>query len=170
MLIDQHFYVMMIPDSKGGAMLKRFEIFILSIHQIYRCIQKIKSQEMIALGLKGTHVMCLFHLNQKEEGLTSAELVILCLEDKAAISRAIRDLSQKGLLTFADSSPQKRYRAKLKLTLEGRRIADKMLVLIEDMVTKGGLGLTEEERSIFYKALDTISHNLNNLCLQKGEA
>ena len=64
----------------GGVMTERFETFVLSINQIYRCIQKIKSREMVELGLKGTHVMCLFQLGQHPEGLTAAELAQRSLE------------------------------------------------------------------------------------------
>ena len=55
-------------------MTDRFETFVLTINRIYRCIQRIKDREMEALGLKGSHVMCLFQLRQHPEGLTAAEL------------------------------------------------------------------------------------------------
>ena len=48
--------------------------------------------EMTELGLKGTHVMCLFFLHHTPEGLTAAQLCQLCAEDKAAISRTIATL------------------------------------------------------------------------------
>ena len=79
-------------------MTHRFETFVLSINRIYRCIQKIKSQEMTELGLKGTHVMCLFQLRQYPQGLTAAELSHFCMEDKAAISRAISRLEELELV------------------------------------------------------------------------
>lgn len=53
-------------------MVRRFETFIIYINQIYRCVQKIKSREMMELGLKGTDVMCLFNLMRSDDGLTSA--------------------------------------------------------------------------------------------------
>src|SRR5699024_11963085 len=48
----------------GGGVTDRFETFVLTINRIYRCIQRIKDREMEALGLKGSHVMCLFQLRQ----------------------------------------------------------------------------------------------------------
>ena len=116
-------------------MVRRFETFIIYINQIYRCVQKIKSREMMELGLKGTDVMCLFNLMRSDDGLTSAQ----------------------------------RYRSKLKLSDNGRRAAEKMEILIENAVVKGGEGLTEQERAVFYKALETISRNLQNVCGEEGE-
>ena len=150
-------------------MLKRFETFILSITQIYRYIQKIKDQEMMELGLKGTHAMCLFTLNHYPDGLTSGELAALCYEDKAAISRATSLLRKKELVYIDTADTQKRYRAKLKLTPSGQKIAEKMISLIEYTVMQGGAGLSKSERDIFYLALNKIANNLQNLCHAKGE-
>lgn len=146
-------------------MLKRFELFVITINQIYRSIQKLKTREMAEMGLKGTDVMCLVHLERHNEGLTAAELAILCVEDKAAISRAVSLLVEKGLVAYEESVGKRKYRAKLMLTKEGKKISTRMLALIGGAVMKGGDGLTDEERAIFYKALGIISANLQNLLL-----
>ena len=150
-------------------MVRRFETFIIYINQIYRCVQKIKSREMMELGLKGTDVMCLFNLMRSDDGLTSAQLSFLCMEDKAAVSRAVARLNEKGFITLEDSGDKRRYRSKLKLSDNGRRAAEKMEILIENAVMKGGEGLTEQERAVFYKALETISRKLQNVCGEEGE-
>ena len=148
-------------------MTSRFETFVLHISQIYRCIQKIKSQEMTELGLKGTHVMCLFNLRKHPEGLTAAQLSSLCLEDKAAISRSLSRLEAENLLTLEEGS-KRRYRSKIHLTEAGKATADRMIALIERAVEQGGEGLTDKERDTFYKALAVISQNLKSIC-EKGE-
>ena len=107
-------------------MVRRFETFIIYINQIYRCVQKIKIREMMELGLKGTDVMCLFNLMRSDDGLTSAQLSLLCMEDKAAVSRAVSRLNEKGFITLEDSGDKRRYRSKLKLSDNGRRAAEKM--------------------------------------------
>ena len=48
----------------------------------------------------------------------------------------------------------------LTLTSAGQEIARKFDQLIESWVTAGGDGLTEEERSDFYKSLSSIAENL----------
>ncbi len=149
-------------------MLDRFELFITSVARIYKSIQKIKSREMTELGLKGPQVMCLLNL-RRCGGLTSAELSSLCMEDKAAVSRTISKLEQDGLVYLEDNGEKRRYRSKIKLTPKGISVSDKMVTLIESSVAKGGEGLTEEEREVFYKALGIIADNLQNICENKGE-
>lgn len=148
-------------------MTQRFETFVLSIHRIYRSIQKIKSREMTELGLKGTHVMCLFQLRQCREGLTAAELSGLCMEDKAAVSRAISKLEELGLVRLQDSGGKRRYRAKIRLTSAGHDAAEKMTALIERAVEQGGAGLSQAQRETFYSALGIIARNLSSICSQE---
>ena len=122
----------------------------------YKYIQKIKNMEMTELGLKGTHVMCLFYLHHNEEGLTSSQLSQLCAEDKAAISRTIATLKNKGFIASGD----KKYRAQLKLTSEGAAVAGKIDGLIDQWVSFGGDGISDNDRETFYNVLEHISENL----------
>lgn len=147
-------------------MPERFELFVLSINRIYRAIQRIKSREMTELGLKGPHVMCLYQLRRHSEGLTAAELGALCLEDKAAVSRAVARLEELGLVRLQGGG-QRRYRAKIRLTDAGAAAAETMAGLIERAVQLGGAGLTEDQRAAFYEALGTIAGNLERLCAEE---
>lgn len=151
-------------------MFSRFESFVTFINQLYRSIQKIKSREMTEMGLKGTHVMCLFYLDRHPEGLTAAQLCNHCMEDKAAVSRAVNKLEAKGLVTLEESEGQRRYRSKIRLTKAGKQITCKMMRLIAEIVDKGGEGLTDEERETFYRSLGMIAKNLQTLCSEKGES
>ena len=108
------------------------------------------------LGLKGTHVMCIFFLHMNPDGLTASHLSKLCSEDKAAISRAVATLQEKGYV----KSEEKKYRDMLHLTKDGEELALKIDELISQWVTTGGDSLTEEERNVFYKALGKIAQNL----------
>ena len=137
-------------------MTQRFEIFTGAISQIYRCIQKLKAAEMTELGLRGTHVMCLFYLNGHQEGLTAAELSRLCAEDKAAVSRTVAELQSRGYVT----SERRRYRALLRLTEKGREAALHMDGLIRQWVGFGGGGISDEDREVFYRVLSQIAANL----------
>lgn len=137
-------------------MIERFQAFVSGITICYKYIHKIKSMEMTEFGLKGTHVMCLFYIFHSEEGITAAQLCQLCAEDKAAISRTLVTLQEKGYV----ESGEKKYRAPLKLTEKGIELAKQMDDLIEQWVDCGGEGLTEEERRSFYYSLDLISSNL----------
>ena len=137
-------------------MIQRFQSFVTGITVCYKYIQRIKSAEMTEFGLKGTHVMCLFFLHHHSEGLTAAQLCQLCAEDKAAISRTLAALQAKGYV----ESGEKKYRAPLALTAQGKAVADRVDTLIEQWVGLGGDGLSDEDRAAFYRALEAISGNL----------
>ena len=141
-------------------MIQRFETFVTNITSIYRSIQKLKSQEMASLGLKGTHVMCLFQLRQHPEGLTSTQLAQLCEEDKAAISRALTELRERGLTSVEETPGQRRYRAPVTLTEAGREVTHQMDRKILGAVRQGAQGYTAEERDTFYRVLLQIAENL----------
>ncbi len=147
-------------------MNQRFDAFVSGITACYKYIQRIKAQEMIEFGLKGTHVMCLYYLRQNPAGLTAAQLCGLCAEDKAAISRTVSELRSRGYIT---SISEKAYRAMLTLTAAGQEVAKKFDRLIEGWVQTGGDGLTSEERSDFYKSLSTIAENLRSRIESEGK-
>ena len=140
-------------------MIQRFDAFVSGITACYKYIQRIKSMEMTEFGLKGTHVMCLYYLRRNPAGLTAAQLCGLCTEDKAAISRTVSELRSRGYITTLS---EKAYRAMLTLTSAGQELARKFDQLIEGWVTAGGDGLTDEERTDFYKALSSITENLRS--------
>lgn len=138
-------------------MLQRFEDFVTGITVCYKYIQRIKSAEMTELGLKGTHVMCLFYLHHNPQGLTAAQLCQLCAEDKAAISRTLVTLQEKGYI----QTGEKKYRFPLRLTPEGTALATQLDGLIQQWVGFGGDGLTDEARASFYRTLSLIAENLH---------
>lgn len=144
-------------------MIQRFAAFVTGITTCYKYIQRIKSLEMTEFGLKGTHAMCVFFLHHNPEGLTAAQLCQLCAEDKAAISRTLSTLMKEGYV----ESGEKKYRALLHLTPKGLALARQVDVLIAQWVGFGGDGLTEEERTIFYKSLALISENLKESLIGK---
>ena len=88
--------------------------------------------------------------------IQAAQLCQLCAEDKAAISRTLVTLQEKGYV----ETGEKKYRAHLKLTKKGEKLAGQIDGLIEQWVLHGGDGLSEEERNSFYHALNLISSNL----------
>lgn len=145
-------------------MLQRFQAFVAGITECHRYIQRIKSLEMTELGLKGTHVMCVFYLNQAPQGLTAAQLCQLCAEDKAAVSRTVSELENLGYVAVPEG---KKYRAPLLLTEKGRQTAREIDSLVAQWVSIGGDGLTEEERGAFYATLEKIASNLKNK-VEKG--
>ena len=141
-------------------MEERFEAFVGLITQIYKSIQKIKGLEMTEQGLRGNHTMCLYNLGRHPEGLTSAELTILCEEDKAAISRTLAELQEQGYVLCKAPEGRRKYRAKLFLTEKGEATARFIGRRAESIVVQCGSGLTHTQRENLYASLALIAQNL----------
>lgn len=144
-------------------MFNRFETFMITINQINRSIQIIKNREMEAYGLKGTHVMCLYQLKQHANELTATELATLCGEDKAAVSRSLSKLEEKGLISFTDVEGKKRYRTVITLTQEGSKVCEQISQKIDELLQVYSKGISDEEREIFYRVFAAIADNLQTL-------
>lgn len=149
-------------------MKQRFELFVTAIGQISRSLQKLKSSAMADFGLRGTHVMCLYQLQQHETGLTSAQLARLCDEDKAAISRSISELLDQNLVECPEQG-LRRYRKTIHLTQKGRQVTAVMDQKIADSVMSAAQGYSQEEREIFYHVLLQVADNLQKACNAEEE-
>ena len=141
-------------------MLARFTQFTAHISEIYWTIQKIERDEMERLGLKGSQAQCLVAISRKEEGITAAELCVLCEKDKAAISRTVATLVERNLVCRAGSGA---YRASLRLTDEGRKIAEIVNRKVALAARRAGEGLSDEGRAFLYQGLALISDNLKKI-------
>lgn len=135
-----------------------FENFTITILKLNKLVQKIKNFEMREYGLKTIHVMCVYYLDSRPEGLTASELTKLTLEDKAAISRALKVLQEKGYASY-DSN---KYNAEIRLTDEGKKLAALISNRADKAVSAGSYDFTAEQRNSFYTQLLTIAGNLEN--------
>ena len=144
-------------------MEKRFETFTILISKINRCIQKLKSEEMSEFNLKTSHVSCLYYLHKNNNQLTAKELCDACDEDKAAVSRAIKYLETEGFLA-CESKTEKRYKSPLFLTEKGKLAAEKLAQKVDSYVDLASVGLSDNDRKIFYDSLILISENLQKIC------
>ena len=143
-------------------MLDRFERFSLAISEIDRCWHKLASEEMAKYGLNSPHAVYLNVLRQYEEGITAAKLGELCGKNKADVSRMVTILTEKGLVEKRAVGGNM-YRALLKLTPAGMEAANHTQARAALAVELAGAGLTEEERTVFYYALERITSNLQTL-------
>ena len=142
-------------------MVDRFETFTVLLNRINRNIRKIKNKEMANYELRSPHISCLYYLYMTE-GLTSKDLCERCEEDKATVSRCLDYLEKNGYLVCKSDS-KKRYNAPFKLTERGvragKRIADKIAFVLDEI----SVGISEEERAVFYKCLGIISENIDKV-------
>lgn len=143
-------------------MVERFERFSLAIFEISRCRNKIANEEMEKYGLKGVHSIYLTTMIRFPDGITAAKLCEHCGRDKAEVSRTVSAMEKLGLLEKTGSA----YRAKLILTPQGQEAAQHIRKRAAMAVEKAGGALSDEQRAVFYAALETIAQNLQVLSEQ----
>ena len=143
-------------------MLHRYERFSLAIGEIERCRHKLTADEMEKYGLSSPHAVYLNALYQYDEGITAAKLGELILRDKADVSRIVGQMEKKGLVR-KEATGSNMYRARIKLTEEGKEAALHVRERAALAVELAGAGLSEEERETFYYALERITANLQTL-------
>lgn len=142
-------------------MENRYEMFTVLIAKINRNIRKIKNQEMAEYNLKSPHISCLYFL-YLAGGLTATELCERCEEDKATISRSLDYLEKEGYLT-CEVKNTKRYKSPLVLTEKGNSVARQIVAKVNRVLDDVGANLKDEEREIFYRSLNLISDNLEQV-------
>lgn len=140
-------------------MIDRFEKFSYFISEISRYWHKIANDVMNEHDLKGPHSVYFTTMYQYPDGITATKLCELCSRDKADVSRAVSIMEKKGLVIKEGTN----YRALLKLTKEGKNIAELIKSRAEAAVEYGGNGLTDEQRTQFYEALEIVCSNLEKL-------
>lgn len=144
-------------------MLNRFEQFTAAISALHRDVQKIERDEMEKRGLRGAFAQYLLAISRHPEGITAAALCEVCDKDKAAVSRIISEMEARGLLE-KENDGISQYRAKLRLTQQGQVAAAFVRERASIAVELAGSGLSDEDRKIFYSALERISVNLQHIC------
>ncbi len=149
-------------------MEKRFQLFTTLIAQCSRFIKRIKTFEMAEFNLKSPHVSCLYYLYVNEGSLTATELCEICDEDKAYVSRSL-DFLEKENYIICKSKTEKRYKSPIFLTDKGREVAKEIEKKIDRIVDNASVGLSGEDRKIFYSSLMLISSNLKNIIENYGE-
>ena len=143
-------------------MIDRFSTFTVLVDKLKRTIRKIKTEEMAEFELKSLHVSCLYYL-YRFNTLTSKELSEICEEDKAAVSRSLVFLENKGYI-YCTKDIQKRYKSPFLLTEKGNSVAKIIVDKVDKILNEASLGLSEEEREIMYRGMTLISKNLERIC------
>ncbi|MBQ3215553.1 MAG: MarR family transcriptional regulator [Oscillospiraceae bacterium] len=140
-------------------MIHRFEQFTTSISAIYRFIQKIERDEMEKYGLKGAYAQYLLAMDHHPEGITAAALCEVCDRNKAAVSRILSEMEQKGLIQRTEGQ----YRARLLLSESGKEAAAYVRRKAATAAELVGNGLSDQDRAIFYQALELFTANIQSV-------
>lgn len=145
-------------------MQERFKAFTLLMAHISRSIRKIKTEEMAEFNLKSQHVSCLYYL-YRGGTLTAKALCDACDEDKANISRSIEYLEENGYLV-STAQQSRRYKRLLSLTEKGEDVGRRLAERVDDVLHRASAGVSDEDRAVMYRCLDTININLQMICDQ----
>ncbi len=144
-------------------MLDRFEHFTYATSEISRFWRKLAGDEMEKHGLKAPHAIYFTVLaRHRDTGLTASQICEYCGRDKADVSRMLAIMEKKCLLV-KQGEYQNLYNGVFKLTDEGYAVAEVVRKRAEKAVALAGKDLSEEKRSIFYEALDSIAANMREL-------
>lgn len=134
------------------------EQFTLTLADILKCIKKLKDNRMTAYGLRSSHVIVLYVLGRAPDGLTPAELADAGDVDKALISRVVAELIEKGFMTSV-SEGGRRYKARLRLTTEGKNLADYIAGTVSEIQRKVSGDIPPEDLEVFYRTLFVLQKN-----------
>lgn len=142
-------------------MQERFVMFTTLLANINRSIYRIKSEFMSEYDLKSSHVSCLYYLHH---GLAKSpsELARVCEEDKANISRALKELEERGFITRLRDSRGRRS-GRIAVTDEGREIGEFITKQIDGVLSIVEGPVDDGERSVMYTVLTKISSSLARL-------
>ena len=142
-------------------MLDRFEMFSGAISAAYRCLQKLERDEMEKYGYKGAFAQYLIAINRYPDGVTASQLCEMCDKDKAAVSRIVAEMHEKGLIVRDGDNA---YRARFRLTDEGAKATRFVIERAEIAARDVGKGLSDEKRQVFYESLALLVANLESVC------
>ena len=145
-------------------MIERFEHFTMSIFSISRFWNRLATAEMKKHGFRGAYALYLVMIATNEGNITAAKLADLCQRDKADVSRAISAFQKKGIL---EPYGESHYRAALRLTEDGKRLAAQVSLRADEVLELAGKGISEEMRKNMYLCLDTIAQNMCRICEEK---
>ena len=143
-------------------MLDRFERCSYCIFEISRCWRKLASEELGKYGLKSPHATYLTTIYKYPNGITMPQLCEVSGKDKSDASRMIAILEEKGMIKKQCVNGSL-YRGVWILTDEGKQAAEQVSQRASRAVELAGKDLTDENRAIFYQALESITTNLQNL-------
>lgn len=143
--------------------MEKFSAFALSLENINKCINKIKSIKISEYGIKLAHFNCMMHIDLTDDGLTTTELSQDCGVDKAFVSRTTADLIKSGLIQknkkFDDG---RKYKIKYILTEKGRQIIKETKDLIEKNLEEICGKISEYDMKSFVRVILSMSENMSN--------
>lgn len=133
---------------------ERLADFFTYIRMLSKLLFRLKSNAVKKLGLKSVHVQCLFYLSYKGN-MTFSNLVKLTLEDKASVSKALKILTDKDIVSYHAG-----YNEEIVLTEEGKKVASEIEKESITALKEARKDIPDEDARIFVSTLKKICMNL----------
>ncbi len=132
------------------------ESIVVLNNAIYKELQALKASLSEVDDFKIMHIVCLYSIAKSDDSIYSATLSDVAHLDKAAISRALKDLEENHFIKKKFEKDSK-YKAKLSLTKKGKEEAAKINLALQN-ASNGILStFSEEERLAFIALLDKFN-------------
>lgn len=134
--------------------------------QYSRQINKLLNTRIAKIGKKynlsklDSHALIFFSVDQHDP--TASEFSKCSSYPKSNVSKALLDLSKKGLVDMKAQKADRRYQDII-LTERGKRIAKEIRDEIDPIISKLNLGMTTEERTILFSAIHKLKNNIDEL-------
>ena len=147
---------------------ERFHQFVHLIDGIHKSVNKIKLSVAPALGVKSVHIFWLYELLSHPAGLTAATLAARSHIDRSLISREVEELCARGYVEVTGGGGEKRknYNSRIRLTEQGRALAETITAYAMAAQSAADAGISEEELISFYETLEKLAANLSQLSEQ----
>lgn len=153
--------------ERDGVIIGGFVHLSTALTILQKNLERVKYDRVHHLNLKNSEVLVMYLFYDNPEGLSAEQLSRECQLDRSLISRSLRSLSLKKLITCPRPSESKRrYGSKLTLTEEGRRIGALLKQYAKEVEAFLNVGIPREELLIMYKTLDTLCERFELLNAQ----
>ena len=130
---------------------------ILSLENVAKYFERIKSSKIAEFGIRIAHFNCLIHIDLSADGLTPTELSKNCGVDKAFISRTTSDLVKGGFIeTNQKYEDGRKYRLKYILTEKGKFVLHETKKTVEHYFSELGNKIGEYEMNSFMRVIGMI--------------
>ncbi len=143
---------------------ERFEEFVHLVSSLEKEVQRIRAAECERLGLRGADLMCLYYLGKSGEGMTAAELSRAAGVTRAAVSRTLATLSERGFVEVDEpAGDARRYRAGVRLTERGRGAMSGVEAAVSRVMSAVDSALEDGERAQLYVSMASVLERLKGI-------
>lgn len=135
---------------------ERLDEFLTYTRLLSKIVTKYKNEMMKQYDLKSVHVECLFYLSYKGD-MTMNQLVKYTLEDKAYVSKAIKQLKEKDYIIYKTG-----YHEMISLLEKGKMLALEIQKTSSNLLYSARVNISDDEASTFINVLKKINQNLED--------